>query len=52
MYDIARAAPPGAEAEPQAAARANVAAYEQVKAVAFEAKAVDTLLKAFAAGRP
>jgi uncharacterized protein (TIGR02444 family) len=50
MYDLARATPPGGEAPtPDAAARANVAAYERMRGTVFGKAAVETVLKAFAA---
>ena len=48
MYELARAAPLGTEAaSPDAAARANVAAYETMCSAAFPKPAVETLLAAF-----
>lgn len=47
LYDIARAAPLGAEAAPAAAARANVAAYEAVLGVTFPKPSADLLVGAF-----
>ena len=50
MYELARASPLGQEASsPEDAGRANVAAYETMRAVAFQKPAVDCLLAAFAA---
>jgi hypothetical protein len=50
MYDLARASPPGAEAAtPDAAAQANVAAYERMKGTVFGKAAVAAVLQAFAA---
>jgi uncharacterized protein (TIGR02444 family) len=49
MYALASTEPRGRDAaSPVAAARANVAAYEMVRAVAFPKAAVDTVLTAFA----
>jgi uncharacterized protein (TIGR02444 family) len=49
MYALAVASPPGRDAtSPVDAARANVAAYETMRAVAFPKAAVDTVLTAFA----
>jgi uncharacterized protein (TIGR02444 family) len=48
MYELARTAPLGtAAASPDAAARANVAAYETMCSAAFPKPAVETLLAAF-----
>jgi uncharacterized protein (TIGR02444 family) len=48
MYELARAAPLGtAAASPEAAARANIAAYEKGCSAAFPKPAVETLLTAF-----
>jgi uncharacterized protein (TIGR02444 family) len=48
MYELARAAPLGtAAASPEAAARANIAAYEKACSAAFPKPAVETLLTAF-----
>ena len=48
MYELARAAPLGtAAASPEAAARANMAAYETICSAAFPKPAVETLLAAF-----
>jgi uncharacterized protein (TIGR02444 family) len=48
MYEIALAVPLGLEAaSPAEAARANVAAYEAMRATTFRKPAVDTLLAAF-----
>lgn len=50
MYELARATLLGQEASsPAAAARANVAAYESMRAAVFPTGAVETLLAAFAA---
>ncbi len=50
MYDLARASPLGAEAAAtQAAAAANVAAYEQMRGTVFGKAAVERVLQAFAA---
>jgi uncharacterized protein (TIGR02444 family) len=49
MYALAATMPPGRDATaPVEAARANVAAYETMRAVAFPKAAVDTVLTAFA----
>jgi uncharacterized protein (TIGR02444 family) len=48
MYQLARAAPLGTEAaSPEAAARANIAAYETMCSPAFPKPVVETLLMAF-----
>jgi len=48
MYALAVASPSIRDAPPADAARANVAAYETMRAVAFPKAAVDTVLTAFA----
>jgi len=49
MYELARAAPLGtAAASPEAAAHANIAAYQAICAAAFPKPATETLLAAFA----
>ena len=49
MYELASSSPFGAEApSPEAAARANVAAYETMRGAAFSKRAIETLLAAFA----
>jgi uncharacterized protein (TIGR02444 family) len=49
LYSRSRSAPLGSEAAPAGAARANLAAYEQVLAVRFPKAALDCLVSAFAA---
>jgi uncharacterized protein (TIGR02444 family) len=49
LYNSSLSSPLGREAETTAAARANIAAYEQTLAAAFPKAAVDRLLAAFAA---
>jgi uncharacterized protein (TIGR02444 family) len=49
LYRRSLSSPLGRETETMAAARANIAAYEQILAVAFPKAAVDCLLAAFAA---
>ena len=49
MYALAATMPPARDAtSPVEAARANIAAYETMRAVAFPSAAVDTVLTAFA----
>ena len=49
MYALAATMPPARDVtSPVEAARANVAAYEMMRAVAFPTAAVDTVLTAFA----
>jgi len=47
LYSRSRSAPLGGEAAPTVAARANLAAYEQVLAVRFPKAALDRLVSAF-----
>jgi uncharacterized protein (TIGR02444 family) len=47
LYALARSGPLGAQAPPPEAARANVAAYEQVLSRSFPKRAVEALLAAF-----
>jgi uncharacterized protein (TIGR02444 family) len=47
LYDFTKSGPLGSEAAPSAAARANVAAYEQVMGTRFPQAAVDVLMGAF-----
>ena len=47
LYAFTQSGPLGSQATPQAAARANVSAYERVIGTAFPRRAVDTLTAAF-----